>query len=236
LGNETVELITSAGGAATFIRLDAVSPADNAAMAECAVDTDGSLDVLVTAAGISHSGYTSGDMEVEVKWVMERAEMADKPYRGLLDLELEDFRQVMAINVDGTLLAVQACAGPMIDAGNGGSVITIASIAAKNPDAGPLPYVASKSAIWMMTKKLARILAGEKIRVNAIGPGYIETHMTEIVNLFPEDRQAEYYATIPMGRRGVPEEIANTALFLASEESSYFTGEILHSDGGYFTG
>lgn len=235
LGNETVDLVSSAGGAATFITLDAVSPADNAAMAKCALDTYGSIDVVVTAAGVSHSNYRSGDVEVEVKRLMERAEIVDEPYRELLDLELDDFRRVMAINVDGTLLAVQACAGPMIEAGNGGSIITIASIAAKHPDAGPLPYVTSKSAVWMMTKKLARLLAGQRIRVNAIGPGFIATHMTEVVTMLPEDRQAEFYAAIPMGRRGVPDEIANTALFLASDESSYFTGEILHPDGGFFT-
>ena len=73
------------------------------------------------------------------------------------------------------------------------------------------------------------------IRVNAIGPWYIETHMTQMIEFAPEERKQQLYGSSPMGRRGRPIEIANTALFLASDESSYFTGEILHPDGGFFT-
>ena len=159
----------------------------------------------------------------------------ENPATELLDLDLEDFRQVMAINLDGTLLAAQACVAPMVESGNGGAIVTIASIAAKHPDAGPIPYVCSKSAVWMLTKKMARLLATSGIRVNAIGPGYVDTHMTKMIDLIPEERLTQFFANIPMGRKGVPEEIANTALFLASDEASYFTGEILHPDGGYFT-
>jgi 3-oxoacyl-[acyl-carrier protein] reductase len=75
----------------------------------------------------------------------------------------------------------------------------------------------------------------EGIRVNAIGPGFIETNMTAIMQFMPEAAQRHVLEQIPMGRMGTPREIANTALFLASDEASYFTGEILHPDGGFFT-
>ena len=235
LGEETSQMIADAGGTASFIHCDAVSISDNHQMAAHALETYGAIDVLVTAAGVSHPGYKSGDQEASVKWFAQRMEYVERPADELLELDLEDFRQVMAINLEGTLLAAQACGASMVEAGNGGSIVTIASIAAKHPDAGPLPYVCSKSAVWMLTKKLARLLASSGIRVNAIGPGYIDTHMTSMIDLIPEDLLTQFFANIPMGRKGIPDEIASTALFLASDEASYFTGEILHPDGGYFT-
>lgn len=235
LGQETVQLVTEEGGSASFVHCDAVSTSDNHAMAAHALDTYGAIDVLVTAAGVSHAGYKSGDQEASVKWFAKRVDYFENPANELLDLDLDDFRQVMAINLDGTLLATQACVPAMIESGSGGAIVTIASIAAKHPDAGPIPYVCSKSAVWMLTKKLARVLGRSGIRVNAIGPGFIDTHMTKMIDLIPEERLTQFYANIPMGRKGVPDEIANTALFLASDEASYFTGEILHPDGGFFT-
>ena len=86
----------------------------------------------------------------------------------------------------------------------------------------------------MITKHTARQLAGAGIRVNAIGPGFIETNMTAPLSEVPELGK-RLLDGVPMGRMGVPLEIANTALFLASDESSYFTGEVLHPDGGFFT-
>ena len=232
LGEETVQMVAGDGGVASFVHCDAVSSHDNHAMAAHALETYGAIDVLVTAAGVSHPGYKSGDQDASVKWWAKRMDYFENPATELLDLDLEDFRQVMAINLDGTLLAAQACVAPMVESGNGGSIVTIASIAAKHPDAGPIPYVCSKSAVWMLTKKMARLLATSGIRVNAIGPGYVDTHMTKMIDLIPEERLTQFFANIPMGRKGVPEEIANTALFLASDEASYFTGEILHPDGG----
>lgn len=234
LGEETAQMVNDEGGSASFVHCDAVSVNDNHAMAAHAVETYGGLDILVTAAGVSHPGYKSGDQDASVKWWAKRMDYFESPANELLDLDLDDFRQVMAINLDGTLLAAQACGAHMVEAGKG-SIVTIASIAAKHPDAGPIPYVCSKSAVWMLTKKLSRLLATSGVRVNAIGPGYIDTHMTKMIDLIPEERLTQFFANIPMGRKGVPDEIANTALFLASDEASYFTGEILHPDGGYFT-
>lgn len=232
---ETVDRIVGAGGQAVFSKLDASSRVDNHDMAELAMTTYGRLDILMTAAGISHGNYKSGDLENEIKRVTEGMELSTKPGRSFVELELENWQRVIDVNLTGTMLGMQSCAAHMIDSGNGGSIITIASVAAKNPDAGPLAYTVSKAGVWMLTKKAARELAGAKIRVNAIGPGFIATNMTQVLSMLPEERQAQMAGNIPMGRVGQPIEIANVALFLASDHASYMTGTIVHPDGGYFT-
>lgn len=234
-GAETVAQVEAAGGRATFIRVEASSREDNHAMADLALSAYGGLDVLLTAAGISHGEYRSGDMENELKRVTEGLELADKPGRAFVELELDNWQRVLDVNLTGTLIAMQACAGRMIDAGTRGSIITIASIAAKNPDAGPVAYTVSKAGVWMLTKKSARELGPAGIRVNSIGPGFIATNMTQVLSMLPEDRRANLFGNIPMGRVGEAREVANVALFLASDEASYVTGTIMHPDGGFFT-
>ena len=234
-GGESVAAVEAAGGRAVFVRVDVTSRIDNDAVAAAAVDHFGGLHVVVTAAGISHAGYVSGDLEAEVKHYRDRVERS--PARAFVELPREEWQEVLDVNLTGTLLTLQSCVAAMLDAGTarGASIVTIASIAAKHPDAGTVPYGVSKAGVWYLTKKVARELASEGIRVNAIGPGFIDTHMTAIIDLMPDDRKVQFYGQVPMGRKGVPREIANTALFLASDESSYFTGEILHPDGGFFT-
>jgi NAD(P)-dependent dehydrogenase (short-subunit alcohol dehydrogenase family) len=234
-GDAAVEQITKAGGRAAFVHLDATSAADNDAIAKTATSAFGGLDVLVTAAGISHAGYRSGDIENDAKLAVESLEYLERPGWDVVEADLDAMRKVMDVNLFGTLMAIQACGERMLRSGTKGSIVTIASVAAKHPDAGPFAYVISKAAVWMLTKKVARMLAPTGIRVNAIGPGYIETNMTAVFDLIPEERRQQLWTAIPMGRKGSPREIANTALFLATDESSYFTGEILHPDGGYFT-
>jgi 3-oxoacyl-[acyl-carrier protein] reductase len=97
------------------------------------------------------------------------------------------------------------------------------------------PYSVSKAGVWMLTKCLAQEVAAHGIRVNAIGPGFIETPMTKAMR---DDAERSGWAMrlTPMGRYGKPEEIAATALFLASDDASYFTGELLHPSGGVFVG
>jgi NAD(P)-dependent dehydrogenase (short-subunit alcohol dehydrogenase family) len=232
----TADAIVAAGGRAVAIGGDAASQNDNEAMAQLAMDSFGRLDVLLTAAGISHANYKSGDTENEVKYITRSLENADTPWRTFLEYGVDSWQRVIDVNLTGTLLAMQACAARMIELGNGGRIITIASIAAKDPDAGPLAYTVSKAGVWMLTKKAARQLASAGIRVNAIGPGFIETNMTALINMLPPEQAiSSFLGKIPMGRVGQPVEIANVALFLASNESSYMTGEILHPDGGWFT-
>ncbi len=232
---ETVALVKAAGGEAVSIIVDAASRADNEAMSQMALETFGRLDILLTAAGISHAKYRSGDIEADVKMVGANLANIETPWRTFIDLEVESWQRVIDVNLTGTLLAMQACADKMVELGNGGSIITIASIAAKHPDGGPLAYTVSKAGVWMLTKKAARELAAAKIRVNAIGPGYIATNMTQLIGLLPEDRQADLAQRIPMGRVGRPDEVAAVVSFLASDDASYMTGTILHPDGGYFT-
>jgi NAD(P)-dependent dehydrogenase (short-subunit alcohol dehydrogenase family) len=235
-GEAAAGAIEEGGGRATFVHLDASSAADNEVVAETAAATYGSIDVLVTAAGISHAGYRSGDLDADAKAYLRGMEYVGRPGWDLIEADIDEIRRVIDVNLIGTIMAIQACGQRMLTASTPGSIITIASIAAKVPDAGPFGYVLSKAAVWMLTKKAARMLAPAGIRVNSIGPGWIDTNMTAILDLAPEDRQQLVRDSIPLGRRGTPADVASAALFLATDESSYFTGELLHPAGGLFTG
>ncbi len=233
---ETAEMVIAAGGRAKSISVDVASSSDNDAMADMAIDEFGGLDCLVTAAGISHANYVSGDIEPDIKNIVtSRADYLERPGWEFVEGDIESFDKVLSVNLRGTLLGMQSCVAKMLENGTGGSVVTVASIAAKHPDAGPVAYTVSKAGVWMLTKKAARMLGPVGIRVNCIGPGFINTHMTAIIDLMDESETATFNEMIPLGRRGEPIDIANAALFLCSEESSYFTGEILHPDGGFFT-
>jgi len=231
---QTVNAVKERGREAVFVHLDASSPDDNDAMADTAVERFGSIDVVVTAAGISHADYVSGDHARDIQTWAEQATSMMEPGAALRNLDVQAWQKVLDVNLTGTMLAVRACALKMLDAGKPGSIITIASIAAKRPEAGPLSYAVSKAGVWMFTKSVARQLGAAGIRVNAIGPGFIETNMTAILTNVDEIK-TRVLEQIPLGRVGEPRDIANCALFLASDESSYFTGEILHPDGGFFT-
>ncbi len=233
-GARTVDELNHQGGEAVYYHLDAASAADNDTVMQGAVDSFGTIDILVTAAGVSGAGYRSGDLQAQRDRLAANADTAPDTARRFVTMPIEEWRQVIDVNLTGTLLALQSAARHMIDRGQGGSIITIASIAAKVPEAGTPSYGVSKAGVWMLTKHAARSLAPARIRVNAIGPGYIETNMTAIIDEVPGARE-RILAGVPLGRMGTRREVANTALFLASDESSYFTGEILHPDGGYYT-
>jgi NAD(P)-dependent dehydrogenase (short-subunit alcohol dehydrogenase family) len=232
-GAETVGLVKDKGREALFVRVDAASESDNEAMAQAAIERFGRVDVLVTAAGILHSEYVSGDEESTNRLIASAAADFASPAAALRNMQMDSWQKVLDVNLTGTMLAVKAIAPHMADQGSG-SIVTIASIAAKHPEAGPLSYAVSKAGVWMLTKSVARRLGPVGVRVNAIGPGFIETNMTTFLSQ-NEAIKAMALTQIPLGRMGTPADIANTALFLASDESSYFTGEILHPDGGFFT-
>lgn len=231
---EVAAEILGAGGRALGMRLDAANRADNDALAAAAVDQLGSVDVLVTAAGISHGAYSSGDLEADVKMMANALEYLERPGWDFVETDVDEIRKVIEVNLIGTIHAMQACAPHMLEQGRG-SIITIASIAAKHPDAGPFAYTMSKAAVWMLTKKAARMMGPAGVRVNSIGPGFVNTSMTKFTELAPEDRAEQFLAGIPLRRKGEASEIADCALFLAGDESSYFTGSILHPDGGFYT-
>lgn len=232
-GKEAVAAIEALGRRAWYVHCDATSEQDNESAMQLAVDELGALDVAVTAAGITHFGYRSGDLQAELEHVAKLGIIELDPPRQFLAMPVDDWHRVIDVNLTGTYYAVRAAARRMVEAGRGGSIVTLASIAAKHPEAGPIAYTVSKAGVWMLTKQAARALAPAGVRVNALGPGFIETNMTAIIRSLP---MAETVGPmIPMGRMGTPEEVAYAALFLASDESSYFTGEILHPDGGFFT-
>lgn len=234
-GREAAAAITADGGRAEFVELEAADPASNKAMVDAAVDHFGTVDILVTAAGISHGEYRSGDAEVDRKRFAMAAERAEEPAAALLALDLDDWRRVLDVNLTGTLLAIQAAAATMVEQEKPGSIVTIASIAAIDPLWGAPSYPVSKAGVWMLTKNASRTLAPLGIRVNSIGPGFIETNMTAVMREVDDIRNVTLAGT-PMGRQGTPDEVANVALFLASEEASFVTGELIHPDGGWFTG
>jgi NAD(P)-dependent dehydrogenase (short-subunit alcohol dehydrogenase family) len=233
-GAETVQLVEKAGSSGLFVHVDAASPEDNAGLVQQAVDRFGKVDVLVTAAGISHAEYKSGDRSRDQEMLSRAVETRAEPARRLLDLELAQWQKVLDVNLTGTFLALQATARQMVEQGSGGSIVTIASVAAKHPEAGPPSYAVSKAGVWMLTKAAARSLGPAGVRVNSIGPGFIATNMTAMATAIPEVTEM-FVSNLPLGRLGTPREVADTALFLASDESAYFTGEILHPDGGFFT-
>jgi NAD(P)-dependent dehydrogenase (short-subunit alcohol dehydrogenase family) len=231
-GLEVVAAVEAAGRRGIFVRADAVSPEDNEEVMRRAVDELGRLDVLVTSAGISGKGYVSdGDAQAQLERMAAGGSALADPVRSFTELPLDDWQSVLDVNLTGTLLAMQSAARRMTD---GGSIITLASIAAKQPEAGTPAYSVSKAGVWMLTKFAAMTLAEVGIRVNAIGPGFIDTNMTAVVRAVPQIEE-RFMARVPMGRFGTPREIADTALFLASDESSYITGEIFHVDGGFYT-
>ncbi len=149
----------------------------------------------------------------------------------ILTTTLEDFDAVMAVNVRAAFVIGQAVAQALVAAGKPGSIINMSSVNAVLAIPGQVPYVTSKGAINQLTKTMALGLAGHGVRVNAIGPGTIAT---EILKGVFKDEAAKrgVLARTPLGRIGEPEEIGRVAVFLASDDSSYMTGQTLYPDGG----
>jgi NAD(P)-dependent dehydrogenase (short-subunit alcohol dehydrogenase family) len=225
-GAEVVAAVKALGRRAAFVRTDTSSAADCDALAEAVVSQFGRLDALVAAAGISHALYVSGESTERMQADRSAAFIVNKP--------IEYWEKVLAVNLTGVMLTNRAVAKKMLEGGRPGSIVNIASGAAKIPIPGAADYCVSKAGVWMLTKCLALELAPH-IRVNAIGPGFIETPMTASMRS-DEERVRNMISTTPVGRLGQPEDIANTALFLSSDEASFYTGEILFPDGGLFTG
>jgi NAD(P)-dependent dehydrogenase (short-subunit alcohol dehydrogenase family) len=151
----------------------------------------------------------------------------------LLDTEVSDWKEVLEINVIGVFLGIKYAALHMRDHG-GGTIVCTASVAGLRGGAGPVPYSASKAAVINMVQTCSQHLVGTGVRVNAICPGLIETGMTKPI--FEMARAAGKEKKIgqlnPLQRAGDPREIAATALFLASDESSYVNGQAYAVDGG----
>jgi len=187
-----------------------------------AMDEFGRIDIVVASAGVSGAQYVSGE-----------AGTGDALDHGLLDQPLEDWNRVLQINLTGVMLTNKIAAKHMIAKGTKGSIVNIASTAARVAIPGAVDYCVSKAGVAMLTQAFAMELLEHNIRVNAIGPGFIETPMTKGLQDDDEGNQM-MLAMTPMGRLGKPVEMANTALFLACDESSYTTGATLYPNGAMY--
>jgi NAD(P)-dependent dehydrogenase (short-subunit alcohol dehydrogenase family) len=215
---ETARQVEAAGRKSLALEVDTTDEAASDRMVERCVEGLGGVDILVAAAGVAGARVSPDSA---------------RPYT-TLDIPTEKFRAVIDVNLYGVLHSNRAVARWMVRNRRRGSIVNLGSIMSKMPSPSAA-YSVSKAGVWMLTKCLAQELARHGIRVNAIGPGFIETPMTAALRADP-DRSRWAMALTPLGRYGTPEEVAGTALFLASDESSFFTGEILHPSGGVFVG
>ena len=207
-GQETVNLITQSGGEATYVRTDVSKAADCEQMIATAEQKFGQLDILFNNAGIMHGD--DGDAESTTEEIWEKT---------------------LDINLRGVFLGCKFGI-PAIRRAGGGSVINTASFVAVMGAATPqLAYTASKGGVLAMTRELAVIHARENIRVNALCPGPLHTEL--LMNFLDTDEKKQRRLVhIPMGRFGQAREMAQAALFLASDESSFMTGSEFLVDGG----
>jgi glucose 1-dehydrogenase len=149
-----------------------------------------------------------------------------------LDLKEEDFDRVLAVNLKGIFLAGQAAARQMVKQGGGGAIVNMSSVNAVLAIPNQVPYVVSKGGINQLTKVMALALAPHRIRVNAIGPGTILTELARTAVLGNKEAERKILSRTPLGRMGDPDEVANVAVFLASDDASYVTGQTIYPDGG----
>jgi 3-oxoacyl-[acyl-carrier protein] reductase len=193
----------------------------------------GRLDVLVNNAGIDRvPGDGSQEREARILQRIEEVRRGETELTHpdqIADMSDEGWQRMIDVNLTGTFFCCRAGVRLMIEAGNSGSIINLSSTAGLSGEGSGVHYAASKGGIIALTKGLALELGSRGIRVNAICPGAIDTPLVEN---FPEALVKHMTTRVPMGRRGRPEEVASTALFLASEESSYFTGQWFSPNGG----
>lgn len=215
---KAVSDLASPGRSVRCVRCDVSGEADVQKMVESCVEWFGGVDILVNNAGVY-------------------------PRKSLDSMSGEDFDKVTAVNLRGTFLCSRYAGAEMVKQGRGGCIINIASIEALRPSAsGMSAYDASKGGVWALTKSLARELGPYGIRVNAIAPGAVKTRWTSWHLGKPgsseEAREGlkelkAFISRMVLGRVGEADEVARVALFLASELSSYVTGEMIVVDGGY---
>ncbi|MFH9125537.1 SDR family NAD(P)-dependent oxidoreductase [Streptomyces globisporus] len=203
---------------ARYVRLDVRREEDWAAAVAVARDAFGKIDGLVNNAGLLR-------------------------FNELVNTPLEEFQQVIQVNQVGTFLGIRTLA-PEIEAAGGGTIVNTASCTALTGMALVGAYAATKHAILGLTRVAAIELAAKKIRVNAVCPGAVDTPMTNPSTLDPAVDPEESRATVgalckklvPLGRIGLPEEVAKLVLFLTGDDSSYITGQPFVIDGGWLAG
>lgn len=201
---ETEAQIKALGTGNCILTQANVSIGDEVAqVVKIALDTHGKVDILVNVAGITKDNL-------------------------LAMMSEQDWDDVLSINLKSVYLFTKACLRPMVKQ-RSGAIVNIASVVGITGNAGQANYSASKGGVIAFTKTTAKELAKRNIRANAIAPGFIRTRMTEKLSAEIQDK---IKAQIPLGRFGEPEEVADLAVFLASDASRYITGQTIVIDGG----
>ena len=202
---DTVTAITSRGGRAELASVDVTDPASVDALVGGVLERHGRVDVLINNAGIARDQL-------------------------LLRMKRDDWDQVIATNLTASFTCVQAVLKPMVKQ-RAGRIISISSVVGQMGNAGQANYAASKAGLIGFSKALAREVASRNITVNVIAPGLIDTDMTKTL---AEKAEGDWTSLIPLGRIGTPEDVAAAACFLASDEASYITGQVLAVNGGMY--
>lgn len=195
--------IIAAGGQAFTIQGDVSKSEDVDRIFKTIKEEFGQLDVLVNNAGITRDGL-------------------------LLRMKEENWDAVISTDLKSDFLTTKAAAQMMMRKKKG-AIINIASVVGIMGNAGQANYAAAKAGVIGLTKATAKELAGRNIRVNAVAPGFIATDMTDVI---PKKNKEMMLQSIPLGRMGLAEDVANAVCFLASEDASYITGQVLKVDGG----
>jgi NAD(P)-dependent dehydrogenase (short-subunit alcohol dehydrogenase family) len=208
--HETARMVGAASGSATALQIDAGLESDVARLVASALSAYGQLDVAFANAGVS------GGMA------------------GIFDLTPEAWTEILRVNLIGPWLMVKHAGKAMSDAGRGGSIICTASVAGIRSGAGGPAYSASKAGVINLVKVSAQQLCETNVRVNAICPGLTETGMTKPTFDYAKDKGVTHKLgkLNPLRRAAQPEELAQVALFLASQQSSYVNGQAIAVDGG----
>jgi len=198
--------IVAAGGRATAVPLDVTDAEAVVAAVGGVVAMHGRLDILVSNAGITRDQL-------------------------MLRMKRSDWDEVIATNLTAAFTLCQAALRPMLKQ-RGGRIIAISSVVGQMGNAGQANYAASKAGLIGLCKSLAREVGSRHVTVNAVAPGFVATDMTKALT---EGSQEQWMAQIPLGRLGTPADIAAAVCFLASDEASYITGQVLAVNGGMYT-
>lgn len=200
---QTVSDIEAAGGTAESYKCNVADCEESAKMINYVVEKYGKLDILVNNAGITRDGL-------------------------LMRMSEEDFDSVINVNLKGTFNCIKNVSRQMLKQ-RSGRIINMSSVVGIAGNAGQVNYAASKAGVIGITKSAAKEMASRGITVNAIAPGYIDTDMTSVLS---DAVKENIMAAIPLGRIGNVSDIAQTAVFLASDAASYITGQVISVDGG----
>ena len=200
---ETRAACEALGVRALAVQGDVADPAACNALIDTAIETFGQVDILVCNAGITRDNL-------------------------LMRMSDEEFQKVIDTNLKGTFHCMRAVIRPMMKKRRG-RIISISSVVGLMGNAGQINYAASKAGVIGMTRSLAREVASRGITVNAVAPGFIRTDMTDVLS---DAVKEGILHNIPLGKLGEAEDVANTVLFLASDEAAYITGQVLSVDGG----